>query len=220
MADPKSGQSTNAFLSGSAALNVPHNGNFALYFANKISKLQEQNNAIAPALVLSGIFRGCSVHVKGNTSPSIAEIRRLVTAHGGEFHAYQLPSTTHYICDSFAATKVNYLRKTKVHHVTASWLTDSVASGKRLSERLYVPPELQTDTHSKAVTSFFRETQSEQRVASSASAEATESVVAARPSGGEEGAARGGHNTSDDPNFLRNFFANSRLHFIGSWRNR
>ena len=55
-----------------------HNGSFGVYMRNKIAKLGDQ----VPDQ-LSNIFAGVRAHVNGYTTPSLQELRYLISMHGG-----------------------------------------------------------------------------------------------------------------------------------------
>eukprot|EP01041_Mallomonas_annulata_P002824 gene2824-5550_t len=121
-----------------------HNGNFNTYMGHKISKLLNQH--IVTDNIQSNIFAGCAVFVNGYTQPPLQEIRRLVLIHGGQFHAYQMERTTHFICDHLPTTKIRQLKgveKRYLTYVTTRWFTESIRCGKRLSECEFLPPGLQ-----------------------------------------------------------------------------
>jgi DNA repair protein REV1 len=83
------------------------------------------------------IFTGCVVYVNGHTEPSINEIHRLVVLHGGKFLSYlsNKSSATHIICDRLTPRKNIEFRNFKV--VKAKWLTDSIAQNTLLPWRDY-----------------------------------------------------------------------------------
>jgi DNA repair protein REV1 len=105
-----------------------HGGNGNVYMAHKIVKLQEAHQ-VDPSSIVSNIFQGCFIFVNGVTKPPLNEIRRLVQIHGGTFHAYQLHTTTHFICDHLPDIKLHKIRELqnapKLKYVIAKWLTDS-----------------------------------------------------------------------------------------------
>lgn len=219
--------SVNELVGSDLNLRVPHDGNFHVYMANKIQKLNEALNQRPEEERISDIFRNCSFFVNGDTTPSIGEIQRLVVLHGGTFHSYQLLHTTHIICDRFAASKTDKLRKGigvgDRSYVTVAWLVDSIQSNKRLSEHLYPPLGLEAEANSRMTrylnpTSIDMEAQGIHGMTDITVVPNVDDVVEMPPARSTE--HRSSMNTNDDPNFLKTFFANSRLHFIGTWRNR
>ena len=53
-----------------------------------------------------GIFTGIAIFVNGWTRPSADELKRLMLEHGGVFHHYRNPSTTHIIASNLPDVKV------------------------------------------------------------------------------------------------------------------
>ena len=217
----------NELVGSDLNLRIPHDGNFHVYMANKIQKLNESLNQRPVEERLSDIFHRCSFFVNGDTTPSIGEIQRLVVLHGGLFHSYQLLHTTHIICDRFAASKTEKLRKGigvgDRFYVTVAWLLDSIQAKKRLPEHLYPPKGLENGSGSNLIkylkeSSDGLDSQEVEYIAPGV----TEDKGATEDKGVTEDGppASRSMSTNDDPNFLKTFFANSRLHFIGTWRNR
>lgn len=122
---------------------VPHHqGSFQSYMTNKIAKLSEQNNLRDE--VQSIIFRGCFVYVNGATNPPSTEIRRLVALHGGAFCGYLTGSVTHIVCDHFTDAQLKQQSKkrresSQIYYVSAEWILQSIARGKRQPEAQYLP---------------------------------------------------------------------------------
>eukprot|EP01031_Cornospumella_fuschlensis_P051574 gene51574-63061_t len=122
-----------------------HNGNFGVYFSNKIAKLQTLHSS---KTVVSDIFRNCVVFINGITNPPIEEIRRLIGLHGGEALAYRMGHITHLVCDYFTDAQLKqelnrknfHSLKSKLYYVTAKWVTDSIRLKCRQAESLYLPP--------------------------------------------------------------------------------
>lgn len=76
------------------------------YMAAKRSKLIDQFHETNIKKV-SDIFKGIAIHVNGLTKPPIDVLKNLMAAHGGLFHAYQVPKTTHIIASNLANVKVS-----------------------------------------------------------------------------------------------------------------
>lgn len=126
-------------------VNEHHEGRHNTYMAHKIVKLGDQNLAVAGSVV-SGIFNGCVVFVNGYTDPPVNELKRLIAVNGGRFNQYEIPNTTHFVCNHFPQTKLDRLKKglekRKLFYVTVKWVINSVARGQRLPEADYRPPGL------------------------------------------------------------------------------
>eukprot|EP00602_Paraphysomonas_sp_CaronLab_P011402 CAMPEP_0185041080 /NCGR_PEP_ID=MMETSP1103-20130426/39917_1 /TAXON_ID=36769 /ORGANISM="Paraphysomonas bandaiensis, Strain Caron Lab Isolate" /LENGTH=810 /DNA_ID=CAMNT_0027580659 /DNA_START=77 /DNA_END=2506 /DNA_ORIENTATION=- len=155
--------------------------------------------------------------------------------HGGHFDSYQTSRTTHFVCDVFPNAKLKQLRKPKrtgIRYVTTQWVLKSIESRCRAPEAEFLPKGL-AGQHGVGIASFVRS--SHDSVPTSSDSEsasiprslpptlATESAQAAPTSlppqhGTSNQPSR--RVTSDDPDFIHNYFESSRLHFIGSWRAR
>lgn len=185
-----------------------HEGSDMVYMAHKVMKLNNIN-ASDPSLKESSIFSGCGIHVNGYTTPPIEEIRRLVTIHGGHFDAYVVPSTSHIVCDNYTDAQVKQIfrREKDVHkyHVTVKWVLDSITARKKLSEADYVPSDLKNQ-YGGNIGKYMS------TLKASTSVEANTGPVTTKPNIGLS--------TEENPNFLEDYFGNSRLHFIGMWRTR
>lgn len=73
--------------------------------AAKRAKLMDQFHQ-AEVEKISDIFAGVTIHVNGLTKPPIDDLKKIMAAHGGVFHAYQTSSTTHVIASNLAGVKV------------------------------------------------------------------------------------------------------------------
>lgn len=80
----------------------------------------------------SDIFQGCVIYVNGHTKPSIATIHKLVILHGGKFihHLSAKGAATHVIASRLTPRKRLEFKNYKV--VRPEWVTDSVDKGKRM----------------------------------------------------------------------------------------
>ena len=217
---------------GSNPIASHHGGDGRTYMSNKIIKLQ---NPVHGYKVISNIFKNCYIFVNGYTDPPRNEVERLVTMHGGHFDSYQTSRTTHFVCDVFPNAKLKQLRKPKrtgIRYVTTQWVLKSIESRCRAPEAEFLPKGL-AGQHGVGIASFVRS--SHDSVPTSSDSEsasiprslpptlATESAQAAPTSlppqhGTSNQPSR--RVTSDDPDFIHNYFESSRLHFIGSWRAR
>jgi DNA repair protein REV1 len=200
------------------------------------------------------------------------ELKRLVLQHGGGYEQYPTERVTHVIASTLSAAtaKAERSRRAPPPIVTAAWLVDSIAAGRRLPLAPYLLEELR-EPGQRAVTALLRPESSPPprapQVAAAAAAAsplpppgsvlgAARALLAtspASPAGGDAnggGAAGGGgggagggalgaahararevraacallhdapRSCADDPAFLQNYYAASRLHYIGDWRTR
>lgn len=205
------------------AMEVPHHeGDFGTYFANKIKKLQNDNNSVATSstIIISHIFENCCVFVNGYTSPPKEEIQRLVISNGGIFHSYKLPTTTHFICENFTDGQVKEIYKKeqfakygqgnhrRIHYVKSSWIVDSISHHWKLPEVNYTPIALK-GLHGEVIANYFQK--SNPIITSSDITKATSNLSRSLDSS---------MNAEENPEFIADFFKQSRLHFIGMWKSR
>ncbi|KAK6455088.1 DNA repair protein [Scheffersomyces xylosifermentans] len=188
---------------------------------------------------LKPIFSGCVVHVNGHTNPSISEIHRLIILHGGKFISFlsSKGSATHIICDRLTPRKKIEFRNYKV--VRAQWVVDCIKKDTLLDwtnyrliesveygqKRLDIgTAEISNEEEAAAISSdsdvengFLPLTQQkEQDGETNGLAEDDEEVADAmrQVSGtGEKTVLDANH-----PDFLKHFFANSRLHHLSMWK--
>ena len=152
--------------------------------------------------------------------------------------------TTHFVCDHLPASKLLALqsrqRDPSLKYVTAAWVTDSVAAGRRLDEVDYRLPGLKNlhggslkELFGRQVTPLSAQTSSI-GVASISTDDSPihlrqpyipgKSIRSSRSLFVEEVTsptrASDLRSTEGNPNFIQDYFGQSRLHFIGSWRSR
>ncbi|RYH30201.1 hypothetical protein EON65_05850 [archaeon] len=136
-----------------------HNGDFGMYFSQKIAKLQTLHTS---STVISDIFKNCVVYINGITNPPIEEIRRLVGLHGGQALAYRVSHVTHLVCEYFTDAQLKqelnrknfHSSKSKIYYVTASWVVDSIRLKCRQAESLYTPPGMKGRFGANIATMF------------------------------------------------------------------
>ncbi|CAG9788332.1 unnamed protein product [Diatraea saccharalis] len=106
------------------------------YMQAKIAKLEEQFcQRAGNDQKLSQIFDGVSIYVNGFTIPSADELKDLMSKHGGVYHIYQ-KSEDFVIASNLPDTKVKNMSLAKV--VKPEWITDSIASNKLLDYKDYL----------------------------------------------------------------------------------
>ncbi|XP_057670736.1 DNA repair protein REV1 [Diorhabda carinulata] len=194
---------------------------------------------------ISNIFQDIAIHVNGFTKPPIDELKNLMAAHGGQFHLYQLSTTTHIIASNLPNVKIKHLGTTPI--VKPNWITDSIDFGKLLDYRRYLlysnqsksqpridfpilnkvsnaisiieDVEIQKNTvtvkqdelkseKETDISSCINDISGNRSVASSS----TDKIVSCKKSEQTKLAAK----TASDPNFLEEFYNNSRLHLIST----
>lgn len=219
---------------------------FQVYFDNKINKLYEQHHAtVGEVRLVSDIFRGCEVFVNGVTRPPLQDIRKLIIEHGGHFHSYKVPTTTHEVCDHYSHAQVNQILKSSQHpryrqikRVTAKWVVDSVAAGRRLSEVDFPPAGLSSSRFGNDITAYTISKGEHDRSESSPIVETTlqvnnqsnatkvqfaahgDAYALQSVSSASDGSAPVLTAEVDGEKFLQEFYGRSRLHFLGTWKSR
>lgn len=118
--------------------NFPDNGFEAWggYMQAKIAKLENQFTSVtAKEEILSNIFTGINIFVNGFTIPSADELKCLMSKHGGVYHTYQR-NEDFIIATNLPDTKVKNMSLARV--VKPEWITDSIKAKKLLDYRNYL----------------------------------------------------------------------------------
>ncbi|KAG1269825.1 hypothetical protein G6F65_013570 [Rhizopus arrhizus] len=105
---------------------------------NKQAKLKEQEKELGnqSSQEQLQIFKGLSIHINGYTQPSIAELRRMILQHGGDFQHYLKKLTvTHILASNLTNAKMQEFRSYKV--VRPDWITESVKAKQLLPWQNY-----------------------------------------------------------------------------------
>ena len=193
-------------------IGTEHHGNFHVYMGHKVLKLQDSIVYNEADVNNNRIFHNCFVKFNGNPepyeengmliSPTLAELQHLILHYGGNIDNYEADRTTHWVSDTYTGAQLNQMHKAKgapqlIHkkykRVTTRWILDSVKQGEKLPESNYVPSGL--NKYGKTLESMGFS------------------------------ASHGGHQaksalTTENPEFLKQYFAKSRLSYIGSYRSR
>ncbi|EGW35586.1 uncharacterized protein SPAPADRAFT_132861 [Spathaspora passalidarum NRRL Y-27907] len=217
-------------------------GDYATYFHSKHLKQQHQDAAYLEwerkrlKTLPKPIFTGCTIFVNGHTNPSINEIHRLVVLHGGKFISYlsSKSSATHIVCDWLTPRKSDMFKNCRV--VKAQWIVDCVEKEELLDWKEYrLIKEIAYDQQRLQFGAIEEQTEEEeQNVHDDDNDEEEEEeshfvgdsnedddipVIDSIPEG------KGVHKVKDKyvldarhPDFLPNFFANSRLHHLSVWK--
>jgi hypothetical protein len=160
------------------------------------------------------------LYVNGQTNPSKEKIRRWMGQYGGRHSDWLRDTTTHYIADAIAATKIVDARKGRFKVVTGKWVEDSVKAGRCLPESDY-QLEVLRDHWQPNILETMKQQRSPSSLSSSSSSSSSSSTtttLATTTTSTNSSPRRGARCSKDDPNFIETFFRHSRLHFIGSFR--
>ncbi|XP_076256420.1 rev1 DNA directed polymerase isoform X2 [Rhynchophorus ferrugineus] len=203
------------------------------YMAAKKAKLTEQFHSEKKE-TLSNIFAGVNVIVNGLTNPPASEIKCIMAAHGGQYHIYQSPSTTHIIASNLPNIKIKHLGAIPI--VKPAWITESIALNKLLDYKRYLLytnqsktqpalnfPAIKQDLHEDKVNNVIEENNDKcKTISNNLYARETDTNKTKENGNGSsiqsENAAGVGKitKTASDPKFIEEFYNNSRLHLIAT----
>ncbi|CCI43087.1 unnamed protein product [Albugo candida] len=230
------GSSSSASAKRCRAVGEHHEGDFDVYMSHKIQKLRHENDILRGSVLCSQLFTQIVIFVNGYTLPSKEELRRLIIQHGGDFEHYQTSLVTHIIATHIPLAKLRQYKKMRNPPpiVTPEWIVQCVAQSKILGIKSFLYPGIHDFTQATLPASF-KLSESSLPIASS---EKEVSVELAQRSSEElkceysldrkiektprEDAVvnKKTNSSKDGPEFLKSFFAKSRLHHIGTWRTR
>lgn len=200
------------------------------YMQAKVAKLEDQFSAESEKEVLSHIFRGVCIYVNGFTDPSADELKTLMAKHGGVYHTYQ-KSDDFIIASNLPDTKVKNMSLARV--VRPEWVTESITSHHLLDYRDYLlynnlGNQQQLNFVKKALLDLCINNNNKSSLKNVNQVNDTVSYelsdmhgVEARDkieikNGESSKTLQTSHNTKTaaDPNFISEFYNNSRLHHI------
>ncbi|ODV77810.1 DNA repair protein, partial [Suhomyces tanzawaensis NRRL Y-17324] len=208
-------------------------GDYSTYFHNKHLKQQKADEEYVrwnkkrrgSQDDLTPIFEGCIIHVNGHTTPSINEIHRLVISYGGKFISYltNKGAATHIICDKLTPRKRIEYKNYKV--VRAQWIVDSVSKNRLLDWQNYrLIEEIEygqkrLDFAAKVDAESLDDdlplmTQHEPENELSQTSDDNHLAEHLPKDNSKDGKIMDAKN----PEFLKHFFANSRLHHLSTWK--
>ncbi|KAG8907971.1 deoxycytidyl transferase, partial [Tulasnella sp. 417] len=109
-------------------------GGFGEYMFRKRAKLQIQNDQLADEddkTKKPQIFKGVAIYVNGFTDPPLQDLREMMTAYGGVFHAYldRKSMVTHVIASQLTPAKILEYQRAKFKVVKPEWIVKSVEAG-------------------------------------------------------------------------------------------
>ncbi len=110
--------------------------------AAKVSKLENQYltelNDGQEGVKLSNIFSNVAIFVKGYTTPTAEELKRLMLAHGGTYHHYyNSKTTTHIIASNLCEAKIKKLKGDE-KLVKPDWINDCIKANTLLDFKPYL----------------------------------------------------------------------------------
>ena len=162
------------------------------YMGVKKQKLIAQFKEQAGKEESSGnIFSGVAIFVNGLTHVSGDELKRIMMTYGGVYHHYQNQQTTHIIASNLPDVKVRTLKGNE-KIVRPEWITESVKAGKLLDYKNYI---LYTNLNKQQLKMDFK-------------------PKSPMKTSNPQATSNRSTNDAKDPNFLEEYFTNSRLHHI------
>ncbi|GJD09178.1 DNA repair protein REV1 [Galdieria sulphuraria] len=174
-------------------------GDFRAYMDAKEDKLRVQFHKEFENTETCKVFSGVTIWVDGETSPSREELRQLMGLGGGNFETYfSRHLVTHIVAENLSASKIKELKKYRLHSIC-------------VVRPQYLTPGI-LDDHQKQLQTINEQLNN--------SLVETDIVHGTKPDRTLYYRRTASHSTNENPNFVRDFFAQSRLHFIGSFRAR
>lgn len=205
----------------SGAENTHHNGDFSTYFRNKQIKLD--NQAKDSIEQQSSIFAGCVIYITGYTVPSSTQLKQLVVANGGQICAMLGGKTyaTHIVATSLTARKREQYANYTV--VTPQWVVDCVRSQKRLDWTNYSLFNSTTDRVEVSVeqdeeTEVANGQQRQDAVPLPTDTENNNKDMSLRSAQIQWILDQRPRVDCTQPNFAKDYFRNSRLHFLSTFK--
>lgn len=180
----------------------------------KISKLDQQYQSSKDSVLQeSNLFAGISIFVNGFTNPSSGELKLIMMRHGGTFHTYQRSHTDYIIASNLPDVKIrNHTTKTIVR---PEWISRCLEE-KRIVD--FAPYLLVTKRNRLQPRITFQENPSEiqkQKSHDSTASNVSNDIATTIPEK-KEAPSKNQARTANDPNFLAEFYNNSRLHHIST----
>ena len=166
------------------------------YFKDKESKQKQQDERLrqhynANNKRTSQLFKDCIIYINGYTKPGRLQLHEMIVLHGGQFRHYLTAKgrVTHIIASNLPLRKRLEFRSYKV--VKPEWITESIRQMKLL------PWQNFATLHEADA----RDDQPQLQLYRSASAATTTTAP-----------------NCNDPDFIRNYLASSRLHHLSNWK--
>lgn len=202
-------------------------------FLNRNNMINNKPNDLKK---VSSVFKDCVIHVSGYTIPGLNELHKLVITNGGRYLSYLVnkSAVTHIIASTLTPSKMKELQNCKV--VSPQWILDSLKLNQIQDWTKYsiVKPKNQNQlnllfnkkdkvetnpivnkAHSERITGEQEHEDLMQEDNKRNDQEGFESNLELKSF---SAAFHDRKIDSNHPDFLKNFFANSRLHHLSTWR--
>jgi len=218
------------------------NNPFRARFAHQRRKHQKSgtssSNKKAKRAKRSELFKGIVVLCNGCVRPSNVEIERIMNENGGKFvmGTIETPEVTHVLCPTVSYAKAEIIKKrkssTQKFYVKPEWVVDSLKKGKVLDIAPYI---IEAVKHVKGImdvaealagslckkvspldgagSNMTAKTSRKTTTTKTAKTNTTTTTVSSSTAGISNSC--GNRTCGTDPNFLQEYWSNSRLSYIG-----
>jgi DNA repair protein REV1 len=225
--------------------NASRGDNFRLYMQQKIWKQRLEFGAASTTTTADGeptpssclFFRGVVCLINGYTNPDRDELTRRIQRYGGAVELYETSIVTHIIASQLSVAKRNVYQKRKkaIPVVLPQFILACIEQRKLLSPIPFLLPGLAVPTTNKLTSTISR--LQRQNTVKSATCTSPESHISTNTTSPPDtkkttnttmkATSRSNNDpcgeirtVSTDPNFLEDYFRNSRLSFIGNFKQR
>lgn len=205
----------------------------------KKSKLEEQfaQDALKNPYKESDLFAGISIFVNGLTNPSSDELKRIMMKNGGIYHAYKRSSTKFIIASNLPDVKVRQITTAKI--ISPQWIVDCLTEHKILDYSKYLlytsckisQPKIGFANCEKTLKNDESDNVENKNILQNLdflnSVIRNQDILSPQSENKNEQSSHDVHlvknevkkntaRTAVDPNFLSEFYNNSRLHHIAT----
>ena len=167
--------------------------------------------------------------MNGETNPPSDDLKRLFRIHGGSCELYRgMETITHFVCNTFTNQQQREENDRKVvekrqtyEKVTQEWILESIKAKKRLPEDDFNPFKRRGGDVRKLFSNQNQKSGTGRSNSNSNSSNISNASAEHEGPTPTKSAGRGSHNVQKYPSeFLEQYLGKSRLHFIGTWRDR
>ena len=170
------------------------------YFKDKELKQKQQDERLrqhynANNKRTSQLFKDCIIYINGYTKPSRLQLHEMIVLHGGQFRHYLTAKgkVTHIVASNLPLRKRLEFKSYRV--VKPEWITESIRQMKLLPWQDFATLHEAGGNGDQPQLQLYR-------TVSAATTTATTTTVP----------------NCNDPDFIRNYLASSRLHHLSNWK--
>ncbi|ODV58911.1 deoxycytidyl transferase, partial [Ascoidea rubescens DSM 1968] len=194
-------------------------GDYKSYFVNKQLKQQKADQEFVKWEQKRNpnnknyipIFKNCIVYINGYTNPNSQTLRKLVTLYGGKYSSTENPMVTHIIATKLTPRKLTLLKYRKV--VKPEWIVDSIKNQNLMNWRIYSLLNSKTFSGTKVTDKIpvHNNVPNQKKYFDKEKTCNQEHQV-------QKDSTISKNIDSKDPEFLKYYFSNSRLHHLSTWK--